>query len=158
MSLAMVPVSVAVSILRYRLWDIDVLINRALVYGLLTATLGLTYFAGVVALQAGFRAVTGQESNLALVASTLAIAALFQPGRRRLQDIIDRRFYRRRYDAARTLAAFAATARDEVDLDRLSEALVRAVQQTVQPAHVSLWLAGPEGDDRSRRAGAGESR
>ena len=139
-SSALIPVSIAFSILRYRLWDIDALVNRALVYGLLTGFLALFYFGTVVVLQAAFRAATGQETTLALVASTLAIAALFQPVRRRLQAFIDRRFYRRKYDAVRTLAAFGATARDEVDLERLSEALVGAVEETMQPAHVSLWL------------------
>ena len=139
-SSALIPVSIAFSILRYRLWDIDALVNRALVYGLLTGFLALFYFGTVVVLQAAFRAATGQETTLALVASTLAIAALFQPVRRRLQAFIDRRFYRRKHDAVRTLAAFGATARDEVDLERLSEALVGAVEETMQPAHVSLWL------------------
>ena len=111
------PLSLAVAILRYRLWDIDVLINRALVYGLLSAMLGAVYLGSVVVLQAGFRTVTGQESTLALVVSTLAIAALFQPLRRKVQGVIDRRFYRRRYDAARTLASFGAVARNEVDIE-----------------------------------------
>ena len=134
------PLSLAVAILRYRLWDIDVLINRALVYGLLSAMLGAVYLGSVVVLQAGFRTVTGQGSTLALVVSTLAIAALFQPLRRKVQGVIDRRFYRRRYDAARTLASFGAVARNEVDIERLSDALVAAVSETVQPAHASLWL------------------
>ena len=124
LSISLIPLSIAVSILRYRLWDIDVLINRVLVYSLLTAALGLTYLAGVVVLQAAFRALTGQESTVALVGSTLAIAALFQPVRVRLQQLIDRRFYRRKYDAARTLEAFAETVRDQVDIDRLSDELV----------------------------------
>ena len=130
----------SIAILRYRLWDIDVLINRALVYGTLTVSLGAAYFAAVLLLQTAFRAVTDQGGSVAIVVSTLAIAALFQPMRGRIQAAIDQRFYRRRYDAARTLAAFIATARDEVDLERLSEALVAAVEETMQPAHVSLWL------------------
>ena len=136
------PLGIAIAILRYRLWDIDVIINRALVYGALSITLGAVYFGSVVLLQAGFRVVTGQESTLALVASTLAIAGLFQPIRRVVQRVIDRRFYQRKYDAARTLAAFSTTARDEVDLGRLSGALVRVVEDTMQPAHASLWLRG----------------
>ena len=119
---------------------------------MLTAGLAATYFAGVVLLQAGLRAVTGQESNLAVVVSTLGIAALFVPLRRLVQGIIDRRFYRRKYDAARTLAAFSATARDEVDLERLSDALVGAARETMQPAHVSLWLAST--DAKAKRGSA----
>ena len=139
-SLAFVPVSIAFSMLRYRLWDLEIFVKRALVYGLLTAVLVASYFGIVIGLQAAFRGATGQESAVAVVASTLAIAALFLPLRRRIQDFIDRRFYRRRYDAARTLASFAATARDEVDLERLSTALVGVVRLTMAPTHVSLWL------------------
>ena len=142
--LFLIRLSFAVSILRYRLWDIDIFVNRALVYSTLTATLGGTYFGTVVLLQAGFRATTGQESTLALVASTLAIAALFQPLRRWIQGVIDRRFYRRRYDAARTLTGFSARMRDEVDLERLSAELVGVVRETMQPSHVSLWLREAE--------------
>ena len=136
------PVSIAVAILRYRLWDIDVIINRALVYGLLTATLGLIYFSGVAATQAISGGLAGQEDlpQLAIVASTLAIAALFNPLRRRIQGFIDRRFYRSKYDAAKTLAAFSARLRDETHLDSLNAELVRVVRETTQPAHVSLWL------------------
>ncbi len=135
------PVSVGVATLRYRLWDIDLLIRRTLVYSALTATLAATYFGSVVGLEAGFRAVTGQgQGQFSIVLSTLAIAALFAPLRRRIQAGIDHRFYRRRYDAAQTLAAFSATAREEVELDRLTERLVEVVRQTLQPEHVSLWL------------------
>ena len=138
--LVVLPLSFAISILRYRLWDIDVLVNRALVYGVLTGTLVGTYIGIVVGLQAAFRAVTDQGGEVAIVISTLTIAALFQPLRRRIQALIDRRFYRRRYDAAQALAAFSATIRDEVNLERLSDALMSVVEETMEPAHVSLWL------------------
>ena len=150
-SLSLIPLSIAFSMLRYRLWDLEIFVKRALVYGLLTAVLVASYFGIVIGLQAAFRAATGQESAVAVVASTLAIAALFLPLRRRIQDFIDRRFYRRRYDAARTLASFAAMARDEVDLERLSTALVGVVRETMAPAHVSLWLR--KGDARPQRSG-----
>ncbi len=136
----LIPISVAVAILRYRLWDIDVLINRALVYGSLTISTVVVYIGGVIALQALCRDVLGQDSDLAIAVATLAVAALFNPWRRRLQAFIDRRFYRRRYDAARTLAAMSARLRDDVDLDMLVADIVGVVDQTVQPAHVSLWL------------------
>ncbi len=138
--LALIPLSIGTAILRARLFDIDVLINRSLVYGALTATLALVYFGLVIALQSARRALTGQGSNLAVVASTLAIAALSQPLRRRIQAFIDRRFYRRKYDAIKTLAAFSATLRDETDLDRLGADLVTVVEETMQPERVSLWL------------------
>jgi hypothetical protein len=136
----LVPVTFGIAILRYCLFDIDVLINRALVYGLLTLSLAAVYLGGVAALQAVLRALTGGESQLAVVASTLAIAALFNPLRGRIQAFIDRRFYRRKYDAEKTLESFNATLRDETDLDRLSDDLVSVVSETIQPEHASLWL------------------
>jgi hypothetical protein len=141
----LIPLSIGVAVLRSRLFDIDVLINRTLVYGALTAMLVGVYLGGVVLLQGAFRALTGQESQLAIVASTLGIAALFQPLRRRIQGFIDRRFYRRKYDAAKTLAEFSSRLRDETDLGTLSEDLVGVVRETVQPAHVALWLRPARG-------------
>ena len=148
----LIPLSFGVAILRYRLWDIDVLINRALVYGTLTALLALVYFGLVIVLQFLLRGLTGQMSNspFVIVGSTLAIAALFQPVRRCIQKVIDRRFYRRKYDAARTLAAFSATLRNEVDLNQLSEQLVAVVEETMQPAHVSLWLRKLEQSEQGK--------
>jgi hypothetical protein len=145
LSFAGIPVAVGIAILRYRLYEIDLLINRALVYGALTATLVAVYVGSVVSLQAALRAMTGQESQLAVVASTLLIAALFNPLRRRIQSFIDRRFYRRKYDAAKTLEAFSAKLRDETDLNALSDDLVRVVAETMQPAHASLWLRPERG-------------
>jgi hypothetical protein len=136
----MFSVCLGVAVLRHRLYDIDVILRRTLIYSLVTSTLAAVYFASVVVLQAGLRALTGQGSALAIVVSTLAIAALFQPVRGRVQAAVDRRFYRRHYDAARTLAAFGATLRGQVDLAQLSEGLLDAVEETMQPAHLSLWL------------------
>jgi hypothetical protein len=140
LSFAGVPVAVGVAVLKYRLYDIEVVINRTLVYGTLTATLVALYFGGIVVLQRVFVFLTGQKSTLAVVASTLLIAALFTPLRRRIQSFIDRRFYRSKYDARKTLEAFSAKLRDETDLDALSNDLVGVVRETMQPAHVSLWL------------------
>jgi hypothetical protein len=139
---AAIPVSIGTAILRYRLYDIDLIINRTLVYGSLTLMLALVYFGGVTATQTLFRYLTGQEQQpqLAVVVSTLAIAALFTPLRRRIQSFIDRRFYRKKYDARRTLEAFSVKLRDETDLEALNDDLVGVVVETMQPAHVSLWL------------------
>jgi hypothetical protein len=142
-SMLLIPLSIGIAILRHRLWDVDIIINRALVYGVLTASLALVYAGGVVGLQGIFRTLAGQESDLAIVASTLAIAVLFQPLRRLVQGLIDRRFYRRKYDAAQTLAAFNTRLRDEVDLDSVTDDLVAVVRETLQPSHVSLWLRPP---------------
>jgi hypothetical protein len=149
LSFAGVPVAVGIAILRYRLYDIDILINRTLVYGSLTAMLIALYFGGIVVLQRLFVLLTGQQSTLAVVASTLLIAALFTPLRRRIQSFIDRRFYRSKYDARKTLEAFSARLRDETDLDALSGDLVGVVKETMQPAHASLWLRPERGPKTS---------
>jgi hypothetical protein len=134
------PAAAGIAILKYRLYDIDLVINRTLVYGTLTATLVALYFGGIVLLQWLFVALTGEKSTLAVVASTLAIAALFDPLRRRVQALVDRRFYRRKYDAAKTLVSFNSRLREETDLDSLRDEVLGVVRETMQPEHASLWL------------------
>src|SRR5215208_596068 len=155
-----IPISIGIAILRYHLYDIDIIINRTLVYGTLTATLALVYFGVVTATQALFRTLTGQQElpQLVVVASTLLIAALFNPLRRRIQSFIDRRFYRRKYDARKTLETFSAQLRDQTDLEAVSDDLVGVVRETMQPAHVSLWLhPDPALKDKKKRAAIRES-
>jgi hypothetical protein len=153
MSYAGIPTAIGFAVLKYRLYDIDIIINRALVYGPLTVTLAAVYLGGVVGTQAAFRALTGQEQQpqLAVVVSTLAIAAMFNPLRRLIQSFIDRRFYRKKYDAARTLESFSHRLREEVDLGNLAGELVAVVEQTLQPTHVSLWLRDREERARMRK-------
>jgi hypothetical protein len=139
-----VPLSVAIAILRSRLWEIDVIIRRTLIYGMLTVVLTGVYIGLIMSLQALLRGIIKQDNSVAIVLSTLAIAALFQPLRLGIQGIIDRRFYRRKYDAAKTLEAFSTTLRNEVDLNELREHLITVVQDTMQPSHVWLWLRKPD--------------
>jgi hypothetical protein len=157
-----VPIAVGFAILKYHLYDIDIIINRALVYGSLTVLLALVYFGGVTLTQSVFQTLTGQEKlpQLAIVASTLVIAALFNPLRRRIQGFIDRRFYRRKYDAAKTLEAFSAKLRDETDLDSLNAELITVVRETMQPENVSLWLRPDRvsrGHDGPEKPGNGQT-
>jgi hypothetical protein len=147
---ASLPIAVGIAILRYRLYDIDILINRALVYGTLSVLLAGVYAGTIVLLQEAFRALTGQQSGLAIVVSTLVIAALFTPFRKRIQSIIDRRFYRRKYDAQKTLESFSTKLRDKTDLGLLADDLVGVVRETMQPEHGSLWLrSDPEPEAKS---------
>jgi hypothetical protein len=148
--LLIISISAGIAIMRYRLYNIDILINRTLVYGLLTGLLALIFFGLVFILQSLVRALTGQISQtpVAIVVSTVVIFALFQPLRRRIQQVIDRRFYRQKYDAAKTVEAFSATLRNEVELNQLREHLITVVQETMQPAHVSLWLRPPDRDKK----------
>jgi hypothetical protein len=148
-----IPIAMGIAITRYRLYEIDLIINRTLVYGTLTATLALVYFVGVTATQAIFQTLTGRERlpQLAVVASTLAIAALFNPLRRRIQAFIDRRFYRQKYDAARTLGDFNARLRNETNLGTIGDDLIGVVRETLRPEHVSLWLR-PDTVSRDRKA------
>jgi hypothetical protein len=143
-SLVSLPVAMSIAILRYRPYQIDSLINRTLVYGSLTAVLALVYFCAIVVFQRILVVLTGQESTLAVVASTLLIAALFSPLRRTIQFFIDRRFYRRKYDARQTLEVFSAQLRNETDLDALGDELISVVRETMQPEHASLWLRPPD--------------
>jgi hypothetical protein len=152
LSFLLVPFSIGVAVLRSHLFDIDILINRTLVYGLLTATLALVYFGSIVVLQRIFIGLTGEQSTLAVVASTLVIAALFNPLRRRIQSFIDRRFYRSKYDARKILEGFSARLREETDLDALSDELAGVVRETMQPAHVSIWLRPDEAPRRDAQA------
>ena len=153
-SIPAIPGAIGIAILLHRLYDIDRIINRTLVYAIVSATLAVVYFGGIVLSQRIFTGLTGQENlpQLAIVASTLVIAALFNPLRRRVQSFIDRRFYRRKYDARQTLEAFSAKLRDETDLEALNKELVEVVRETMQPAQVSLWLR-PDTASRSRQAG-----
>jgi len=145
--LALLPLAIARAILRYHLWDIDVIVRKTLLYTLLSSFLLLVYFISIVVLQGIVSRLTGQDSTLATILSTLLIAVLFLPVRRRIQAAIDRRFYRRKYDAQKTLEQFAHTARDETDLDRLTAELVRVIQETMEPESVSVWLR-PGSDER----------
>jgi hypothetical protein len=149
-SFTIVPTAMGIAVLKYRLYDIDIIINSTLVYGALTASLAMVYLGSVASLQTLFRGLTGGGSQLAVVASTLAIAALFNPLRRRIQAFIDRRFYRRKYDARKTLEAFSTKLRDETDLGRLGGEMVGVVRETMQPAHASLWLRSSAEVDRPR--------
>jgi hypothetical protein len=144
-----VPLAVGIAVLRYRLWDIDVIIRKTVLYGVLSTLLGVVFLVLVVVLQAVFTQVTDRDSPAAVILSTLAIAALFTPLRRAVQNVIDHRFYRRKYDAEKVLADFAATARDETDLDRLTAELVRVIQEAMQPEHAGVWLMPPKDREKN---------
>jgi hypothetical protein len=150
-SFTAIPIAVGFAVLKYRLYNIDLLINRTLVYGSLTAMLVGVYVGTIVLLQGLLRTLTGQESQLAIVASTLAVAALFTPLRRLIQDLIDRRFYRRKYDAAKTLEAFSAKLRDETNLEQLTAELLAVLRDTIQPTHASVWLRPPKNNKPPRK-------
>jgi hypothetical protein len=152
-SFTLVPIAVGIAVLKYHLYEIDIIINRALVYVSLTATLVALYLGGVVLLQRLFVLLTGQRSTLAVVASTLLIAALFNPLRKGLQSFVDRRFYRKKYDAAKTLATFNSRMREETDLDSLREDVLGVVRETMQPEHVSLWLRSHTADAKEDMPG-----
>lgn len=147
--------AIGVAILKYRLYEINLIINRSLVYLILTASLVLVYLGSVALLQFAFRDLTGQGSQLAVVASTLVIAALFNPFRKRIQTVIDRCFYRRKYDAQKTLEAFSRRLRDEVDLERLTTEMIAVVEDTLQPEHASLWLRNSDRREARRLFGRG---
>jgi hypothetical protein len=153
LTLIAIPTAIGIAVMRHRLYEIDIIINRTLVYGSLTVMLIAFYFGGIVLLQSAFVALTGERSTLAVVASTLLIAALFNPLRRRIQSFIDRRFYRRKYDARKTLEAFSEKLREETDLEALNAELVGVVRQTMQPAHVSLWLRSDTASKKGEQKG-----
>ncbi len=153
LSTIVIPTTIGIAIFRYRLYEIDVIIRRTLIYGVLTALLAAVYLGSVVVLQQVFRGLTGQGSDLAIIISTLAIAALFVPLRNRVQRVIDHRFYRRKYNAGQVLATFAATVRDEVDLGRLTDELQSVVEDTMQPEHVSIWIRKPRASGNFQKGG-----
>jgi hypothetical protein len=153
LTLIAIPTAIGIAVMRHRLYEIDIIINRTLVYGSLTVMLIAFYFGGILLLQSAFVALTGERSTLAVVASTLLIAALFNPLRRRIQSFIDRRFYRRKYDARKTLEAFSEKLREETDLEALNAELVGVVRQTMQPAHVSLWLRSDTASKKGEQKG-----
>jgi hypothetical protein len=143
-SLGLIPIAIGIAVLRYRLYDIDVIIRRTLVYAALVGCLAVVYLVGVFAIQAAVRSVSGQSGTLAVTVSTLLVAAAFQPLRTRIQRAVDHRFYRRRYDAARTLESFSGRLREQVEIETVSGEVLDVVRQTLQPVHVSLWLREPE--------------
>jgi hypothetical protein len=150
LTILLIPISIGVAVLRYHLYDIDIIINRTLVYVTLTVILAVSFEGAIVVLQYLFRVLIHQESEIAVVASTLAIAATFEPLRRRIQGFVDRSFYRRKYDARKTLENFSARLRNETDLDALNRELLGVIRETMQPAHVSLWLRPDEASEGGR--------